>query len=265
MENVYDFYKPNLASEYPVVDGKLSADSYLRALDNCFGTYCSKFEKKLGRKMTTDAVDYVVFHAPYNKLVQKSLARLVYNDMLRDPENPRYAPIAKFKELGLGEKSYSNPDMEKALADFSKSVYNEKVVPTTYLPKNVGNAYCGSLYAGLVSLLSEVDDALIGKRVVLFSYGSGLASTMFSLVITSSVKQIVNKIDLKVRLAKRLKIAPEQFVQALQLREKMHYVKDYSPSDPTNTLPPGTFYLTKIDAKLRRFYARTPTATQARL
>lgn len=27
--------------------------------------------------MSTEAVDYVTFHAPYNKLVQKSIARLV--------------------------------------------------------------------------------------------------------------------------------------------------------------------------------------------
>ena len=27
--------------------------------------------------MSTEAVDYIVFHAPYNKLVQKSIARMV--------------------------------------------------------------------------------------------------------------------------------------------------------------------------------------------
>jgi 3-hydroxy-3-methylglutaryl CoA synthase len=48
MENVYDFYKPNLDSEYPVVDGKLSADCYLRAVDRCYAAYSEKFEKKVG-------------------------------------------------------------------------------------------------------------------------------------------------------------------------------------------------------------------------
>lgn len=48
--------------------------------------------------------------------------------MLRDPQNPKYATIAKFQSLGLGEKSYSSPDMEKAMAEFSKAIYNEKVL-----------------------------------------------------------------------------------------------------------------------------------------
>lgn len=140
-----------------------------------------------------------------------------------------------------------------------------KVGPTTHLPKNLGNSYCGALYAGLVSLIAEVEDGLIGKRVVMFSYGSGLAASMFSFVVTSSVKNIANKIDLKARLAKRTKVAPEQYVQTLQVREKMHHnLVDYTPSEPLN-FPPGTFYLSKIDAKIRRAYARTPSATQARL
>lgn len=265
MENVYDFFKPNLDSEYPVVDGKLSGDCYLRAVDNCYGEYSKKFEKKFGRKMTTDAVDYIIFHAPYNKLVQKSIARLAYNDMLRDPQNPKFANIAKFKELGYTEKSYSNPEMEKALAEFSKPAYNSKVVPSTTLPKNIGNSYCGSLYAGLVSLVSELDDSLVGKRVLLFSYGSGLASSFFSLVVRSSIKNIAQKIDLKNRLARRTKVTPEQFVATIQLREKLHGAKDYTPKDSPSNLPPGSFYLTKIDGKFRRAYARTPSATQARL
>ena len=34
MEHVYDFYKPDLSSEYPVVDGHLSIRCYLKALGN---------------------------------------------------------------------------------------------------------------------------------------------------------------------------------------------------------------------------------------
>ena len=32
MEHAYDFYKPDLSSEYPVVHGKLSLQCYLSAL-----------------------------------------------------------------------------------------------------------------------------------------------------------------------------------------------------------------------------------------
>jgi hydroxymethylglutaryl-CoA synthase len=42
MSHVYDFYKPDLASEYPVVDGKLSQTCYLVALDSCYKQLCKK-------------------------------------------------------------------------------------------------------------------------------------------------------------------------------------------------------------------------------
>lgn len=47
MQHAYDFYKPDLSSEYPVVDGKLSVQCYVNALDKCFHMYKSK-AKKMG-------------------------------------------------------------------------------------------------------------------------------------------------------------------------------------------------------------------------
>jgi hydroxymethylglutaryl-CoA synthase len=35
IEHAYDFYKPLHDSEFPVVDGHLSNDCYIRALDAC--------------------------------------------------------------------------------------------------------------------------------------------------------------------------------------------------------------------------------------
>jgi hydroxymethylglutaryl-CoA synthase len=43
MEDVYDFYKPTMVSEYPRVDGQLSNVCYLRALDYCYTGYAKKF------------------------------------------------------------------------------------------------------------------------------------------------------------------------------------------------------------------------------
>ena len=45
MQHAYDFYKPDLSSEYPVVDGKLSVQCYVNALDNCYQMYKSKAKK----------------------------------------------------------------------------------------------------------------------------------------------------------------------------------------------------------------------------
>jgi len=42
VEHAYDFYKPDLLSEYPVVDGKLTVECYLRALDRCYRAFRQK-------------------------------------------------------------------------------------------------------------------------------------------------------------------------------------------------------------------------------
>ena len=42
MRHAYDFYKPDLTSMYPIVDGKLSIQCYLNALDQCYQLFCKK-------------------------------------------------------------------------------------------------------------------------------------------------------------------------------------------------------------------------------
>jgi 3-hydroxy-3-methylglutaryl CoA synthase len=56
------------------------------------------------------------------------------------------------------------------------------VLPALTLSKHTGNSYCGTLYFGLQSILAEIaPEKLAGKRIGMFSYGSGLAATIFSL------------------------------------------------------------------------------------
>jgi hydroxymethylglutaryl-CoA synthase len=94
--NVYDFYKPDHAVEYPTVDGMLSQTCYYRALEDCYARFCDRVDAlngivdddddddDVGRgRFHADAADYFVFHAPYNKLVQKSYGRMHYVDARR--------------------------------------------------------------------------------------------------------------------------------------------------------------------------------------
>jgi hydroxymethylglutaryl-CoA synthase len=97
MSHTYDFFKPNLNSEYPVVDGPLSVTTYIIALDNAYGRYREKFAKRAAfanghtnghvngvnghaeqkSKPSMTDFDYMVYHSPYGKLVQKSHGRMV--------------------------------------------------------------------------------------------------------------------------------------------------------------------------------------------
>ena len=66
------------------MDGKLSIQCYLTALDKCYQRYTEK--AGAGETLCTLASgDYFVFHSPFTKLVQKSLARLKFIDFLQVP------------------------------------------------------------------------------------------------------------------------------------------------------------------------------------
>ena len=77
MKHAYDFYKPYLSSPYPVVDGKVSNQCFLEALDKCYQGLVKKRKQTTEKETHIEDFDYCLFHSPYNKLVQKSFGRLV--------------------------------------------------------------------------------------------------------------------------------------------------------------------------------------------
>lgn len=263
MSHVYDFYKPNLASEYPVVDGKLSQTCYLMALDSCYKRFCSKFEKLEGKQFSISDADYFAFHSPYNKLVQKSFARLCFNDFLRNASSVEKDAIEKLKPFSSlsGDESYQNRDLEKVSQQVAKHTYDIKVQPSTLLPKQVGNMYTASLYAAFVSILHSKAGTLGGKRIVMFSYGSGLSSTMFSFRLQDgqhpfSLSNITDVLNVSGKLESRYVFSPEKFVETMKLMEHRYGAKDFVTSKDRSLLAPGTFYLTKVDSMYRRYYGQ---------
>ena len=104
MANVYDFYKPDLNSEYPYVDGPLSNQCYLQALDQCYNVYFDKVNRLHGQCRSNDSkqiqlqdYDAILFHAPYCKLVQKSVARLhLLNSVRTDSLD---GPLQKYRYI----------------------------------------------------------------------------------------------------------------------------------------------------------------------
>jgi hydroxymethylglutaryl-CoA synthase len=84
-----------------------------------------------------------------------------------------------------------------------KNEYDAMVTPTTTLSSQCGNMYCGSVYASLTSLLGG-DEDIVGKKVLMFSYGSGLAASMFSVDFKDErVMEMRQKLDMPARLAAR--------------------------------------------------------------
>ncbi|NWT05335.1 HMCS2 protein, partial [Mionectes macconnelli] len=297
MEHAYDFYKPDLSSEYPVVDGQLSIQCYLRALDRCYAVYRRKAENQwqqgkwqhprvpilspwmlidpcclsagIQRPFTLDDFKYIIFHTPFCKLVQKSVGRLLLNDFLASP-NPDtasglYKGLQSFRGLKL-EDTYTSKEVEKAFQTASQDIFNQKTKRSLLLSSRNGNMYTPSMYGCLASLLSQSSAKdLAGSRIGAFSYGSGLAASMFSFRVSEDAapgspldKLISSLADLPARLDARKRVAPQDFAEIMKRREETHHLADHAPHGSQADLFPGTWYLTRVDSKFRREYARKP-------
>lgn len=262
MDHVYDFYKPDFTSEYPVVFGQYSVGCYTNASDETYNLYQKKFAKKNGSaavegKLPLDKFDYVIAHSPTTKTVQKAYARMMYNDYLLDPTNPEFETIGDTYSLDKvsHEASLSDKALEKAFVTLSKKRYAERVAPGVQASTHIGNMYTASLYGGLVSLLSNVgSEALQGKRIGAYSYGSGLAASIFSFSVRGDVSKMIQVCDLKNKLANRAVLSAVQYEEYIALREKAHLNKDFAPQGDVKNLTTGTYYLTKVDDMYRRSY-----------
>ncbi|EPZ34392.1 Hydroxymethylglutaryl-coenzyme A synthase domain-containing protein [Rozella allomycis CSF55] len=242
MKNTYDFYKPVFSSEYPQVNGAQSISCYYDALDKCYSRFIDKAGSSTGKKYNVDSFDYFVFHSPFSKLVQKSFGRLVYNDMIRSEQ---------FANDEL--EKLSDKELEKKMIHISKQKFSEKVLPSTFASKNLGNSYTSSIFFGLISLLAMEDP--VDKDIVLFSYGSGLTSSMYWLTCKKSMKRWVDSSAFFKRFSNRLRQTPEEFEYALSLREKLIKTPhSYHPISSIDLLDFQTFYLDHIDSEYKRVY-----------
>jgi len=263
--NTYDFYKPNLTSEYPVVDGKLTLTSYITALDNCYQGYCRKVEQKLNyteNSFSLEDLDYLCFHSPYCKLVQKSVARLLLIDTKRKipytTQLTMNAPNVENLQETIGDRN-----IEKSFMQASSEIFDKKTYKSLMLSKRVGNMYTPSLYACLISLLHRTSlDDLHNKRIGMFSYGSGLIASMFSIISVNRPKQkfnlekIKNQLsDIEKRLDSRVCFSPNDYTSILERKELLYNKANYTTCEELHSkVSPSSYVLVGVDEAYRRNY-----------
>lgn len=180
MTHAYDFYKPDVKVEFPVVNGHESIRAYLSALDGCYKRLREKVEKASGgvnghradgdAQDLLDRFDYMAFHTPNCKLVSKSYGRLMYNDfLLSADEKTRAAVPAELMQLSY-EESLKSKELEKLFVTLSKGRFQARVEPCIAAPTLCGNMYTASLYCSLISLISNIDTKqAMGKTIGMFS------------------------------------------------------------------------------------------------
>jgi hydroxymethylglutaryl-CoA synthase len=207
--NVWDFFKPDHTVEYPTVDGALSQTCYYQALEDVYARFVDKMEKNSTQSgpttseqsFTAESPDYFVFHAPYNKLVQKSFARLYLLDARRRQEERSTEEEKKEKDAAAPdhedsllqewltkpiEETYNDRALDGVLKKLSAATFEERLYDANRASQLVGNTYTASVFLGLASLIDRAGsrgELTPGKSMVVFSYGSGALATMYRLTV----------------------------------------------------------------------------------
>ena len=279
----YDFYKPRGDTEYAMVDGKLSQSAYLTGVDVTWAGLKRKLdalamEANLPIPRTSlDSFAHACLHSPYNKLVQKGFARMLYGDIVDDPSRAEWAADAEAQAWAKVKPSDSVNDREaeKPLRRLSESRFRDMCTDTHTISRQVGNCYTAAVYMNLASLVCNKGGALEGEQVLMYSYGSGAVATAFilrgraptgrnSLSLIGkhaepfTLDRISAAVQMNERLEGRTKCDVTAFGAAMDLRAARYGKCDYEPTGSVDALAPGTYYLEKVDQLYRRTYARKP-------
>jgi len=233
ISNEYDFYRP-CGKDTPVVNGTYSNLLYLIQVRKAFDSYKEKairtglIRLKDGESIT-DHIDLFSVHLPYRRMGEKALAYLLRHEW-------RYLPRWNkvIKEMGLQETVPKDPrgTIESILADtefmkaderfrrafmqtsFYNEVFEKKMASSLEASTIIGNLYTASMYMGFRSLLEfeyKKGTDLESKRVGFGSYGSGSSAMVFTGVIQSEYKEIVEGMNLEEEIGPRKKISIHEY------------------------------------------------------
>ena len=188
--NVWDFFKPDPTVEYPTVDGALSQTCYYKALEDVYERFCQKMEERNGDSNELfDATkpDYMVFHAPYNKLVQKSYARLFlldarrkYNKKASEQEGGDLAAAAEPNATATSKPSSVEAEEKKEPTNGSDDTDPIQEALAAWLTKPIEETYSDRALDGALKKLAKADFA---KRLA----DANLASKLVGNTYTASV------------------------------------------------------------------------------
>jgi hydroxymethylglutaryl-CoA synthase len=224
-DHVHDFWRP-LGRREAVVDGHYSIDCYLAALA---GAYRGWREKATARELLrhdaaprSEQLARVVYHVPFCKMARKAHAHLRRCE-LEDASGGPLDAAAQAREDADGAASFET-----------------QVAPSLLLASQIGNTYTGSLYLGIASLLHAQGPEgakLAGKRIGLFSYGSGCSSEFFSGVVGAKAAERVAKAGLDALLASRTRVDVAGYERIMELSRDAALVTE---------APAGTFLFSGV-------------------
>ena len=154
-----------------LVDGKYSTMVYIHALIESWKQYA-----ELSGRSLAD-FDRFCYHIPFTKMAEKAHQKL----------------CRKFK------------------VDVDKAAMRALLEESLRYSRVTGNCYSGSMYVGLTSLLDTAEEDLAGKRVGLYSYGSGCVGEFFSGEIQPGYRDVLYAEQHRNLLENRVELTYQQY------------------------------------------------------
>ncbi|WP_166986132.1 hydroxymethylglutaryl-CoA synthase [Canibacter zhoujuaniae] len=171
-----------------------------RSLDAYLGAFTGAWEDYLAHGGAgLDEIDYFVHHQPFTKMAVKGHRRLVEHT--------------------------------------GKLIDEQTVEPGLRYTTQFGNSYTASLYLGLLSLLHS-DADLDGKRIGLYSYGSGATGEFFTGVVQPGYRRVIDSHYADAAINEREELSFEEY-RALHAAHERGSKHDYQ--NPRVTRAPFRF------------------------
>ncbi len=161
-----------------VVDGKYSTRVYLNSLLETWNQYAERSGHAYGD------IDRFCYHLPFTKIAVKAQERLARHNGV----------------------TLSAEEAEAVVNDGLR--YN----------RITGNSYTASLYVGLASLLDNDPADLGGRRIGLYSYGSGCVAEYFSGVVQPGYRAHIRTNEHRAMLEQRTALTFQQYEDIFNLR-----------------------------------------------
>jgi hydroxymethylglutaryl-CoA synthase len=185
---VMDFWRP-LYSKYAFTDGHYSIDCYLDALAGAWADAAAKTERE---RVEMRGLDACFYHVPFVKMARKAHQR--------------------HWEVELG-RSIAKDDEEHAMKIADS--YEVLVGPWLTLNAVVGNIYTGSLFLAMMDYLRAGDPDREGRRVSLFSYGSGCGAAFCFGDVAPGAAGLASRLDPRAELERRRRLSVAEYEDIL--------------------------------------------------
>ena len=221
--DVDDFFRP-LGSATAKVKGRYSMEQYWANLEEAFLDHAQRIGELPSEAL--EATDFFVLHTPFRNMPESAMNVLLKHHLNLDEEQ-----IREFLE---------NRGFYRGVDPLAR----------------IGNIYSGSMYFFLASLLNdrfkEMGDKIVGKRMLLASYGSGNTMIVYSARIAEGAPEVIRGWELD-RIFQSAQDA--DFAAYQRWAEGVHDREEYENLLKDVAVPPESFYLSGIREDGYREYA----------